>query len=146
MLLYYLTASKPWHGKPVLTFQEAFLVSGGVLVRALDPEACNKLEKLLHDMCFWPSIQRHEFSNRESKRKVDISEDDEHPPPPQKPKIEGGLAGTGQMWYIKRTCAIHACIRSAYEVHTYKKHVARISALHGKRKICVYQGRIPNSN
>lgn len=50
----------------------------GGISDALDREACNKLEKL-HDLYFRPSIQHHDFSHRESKRKVDISEDDEHP-------------------------------------------------------------------
>lgn len=78
-----LTAPEPWHGNPILTFRKAFLVLGGVSVTALDPESCNKLEKL-RDLYFRPSIQRHDFSNREQKRKVDISGDDENPPKKQK--------------------------------------------------------------
>lgn len=78
-----LTAPKPWHGNPILTFRKAFLVLGGVSVTALVPESCNKLEKL-RDLYFQPSIQRHDFSNREQKRKADISGDDENPPKKQK--------------------------------------------------------------
>ena len=72
---------------------------------ALDPESCNKLEKL-RDLYFQPSIQCHDFSDREQKRKADISGDDENPPKKQKnegpPSTQAPSAGWTMVQILHR--------------------------------------------